>query len=87
MSADQIATRDVIVEIAPRLRVDNARWGFFEREESARVVAGLPRPVDGVARLAYRTGRREQESLGLTWVKVDCQHCVIRPPDSTRGEG
>ncbi len=71
----------------PSLRVDNARQGFFEREEFERVVARLPKPVDDIARFAYLTGWRKQEILGLTWAMVDRQHRLIRLPDSKNGEG
>jgi integrase len=71
----------------PSLRVDNARRGFFEREEFERVVALLPKPVDDIAWFAYLTGWRKQEILGLTWAMVDRQRRQIRLPDSKNDEG
>lgn len=71
----------------PSLRVDNARRGFFERDEFERVVALLPKPIDDVARFAHLTGWRKQEILGLSWAMVDRQQKVIRLPRSKNGEG
>jgi integrase len=71
----------------PSLRVDNARQGFFERDEFERVVVLLPKPIDDVARFAHLTGWRKQEILGLNWAMVDRQQKVIRLPRSKNGEG
>jgi integrase len=90
-AAIRLARREGQVRTVPtalrELRLNNARIGFFERDEVERIVAHLKDPVDDVARLGYATGWRESEILGLRWEWVDRQTAVIRLPDSKSGDG
>jgi integrase len=62
------------------MHVDNARQGFFEREEFERVrVALRDEPVRHLVTFAYLTGWRvPSEVLKLTWDRVDFTGGVIR---------
>ena len=56
----------------PLLKERNARRGFFEPEEFARIVAHLPPDMQGIAQFAYATGwRTPSEILPLRWAQVD----------------
>ena len=55
-----------------RLREDNVRRGFFEREQFESVRGYLPAPLRPVATFAYLTGWRvTSEILPLRWRQVD----------------
>jgi integrase len=71
----------------PRLHVNNARQGFFERDEALRVIGFLPDPANDIARWAYETGWRKAEVLGLTWAMVERESGLIRLPETKNGEG
>ena len=55
---------------------DNARQGFFEREELERMLEYLPEYLKDITRFAYHTGWRKGEILTLEW--SDIQDDVIR---------
>jgi len=71
----------------PSLKFQNARQGFFESEEFAAILVGLPEPYDDIARFGYATGWRLSEILSLQWAQVDRERRVIRLPRSKNGEG
>lgn len=63
----------------PTLQLDNARTGFFEREDFERVRAALPESLRNVVTFAYLTGWRvPSEVLRLTWDRVDFTAGVVR---------
>jgi len=62
----------------PSLEVHNARVGFFEQEEYEAVLKAPPEPLNRIAVVAYYTGWRKSEILGLTWARVDFTHGVMR---------
>ena len=64
----------------------NARTGFFELEDFARVLAELPEPLRPVMQFAYWTGwRTYTEVLTLTWDRVDFRVGVVRlDPNTTK---
>lgn len=49
---------------------ENVRKGFFEKSELDALLPNLPEPLDDMARLAFATGWRRGELLGLTWDAV-----------------
>jgi integrase len=55
----------------PTVRVENARSGFFEREQWAAVRAQLAPWLQDVGDFAYLTGWRVMEILALKWRQVD----------------
>ncbi len=69
------------------LREDNARQGFFERDEFERVVRQLPDPVDDIARFAFVAGWRKAEILRLRWEAVDRKAGEVRLAVSKNGRG
>lgn len=75
------------VPYIPRLRENNARQGFFEHDEFEAVVAELPEAVADIARLAYLSGWRRGEILGLRWQAVDRKAREVRLATSKSGYG
>ena len=71
----------------PSIEVRDARQGFVEPDEIARIVAALPDPINDAAQLAYLIGWRKQEILDLQWSMLDRVGGVLRLPDSKNGEG
>ena len=71
----------------PMLREDNARQGFFEKDEFETVEAALPRVLADVARFAYLSGWRKGEILPLTWENVDRAAAEVRIATSKNGHG
>jgi integrase len=71
----------------PEIEVRNARTGFFEQEEFAAVVKELPAEIKRIAVVAYYTGWRKNEILGLTWARIDFEHKVMRlDPNTTKSD-
>lgn len=71
----------------PEIEVRNARTGFFEQEEFAAVVKELPAEIKRIAVVAYYTGWRKNEILGLTWARIDFEHEVMRlEPNTTKSD-
>ncbi len=66
-----------------KLKESNVRQGFFERAEFERVVAALPDELKDLAWLAYYTGWRRGEILGLRWDMVNGDTVTL--PDSKNG--
>ena len=61
-----------------RLRENPPRQGFFEHPEYLAVRAHLPAPWQDILDLAYYSGWRKNELLGLTWDEIDEAGGVIR---------
>jgi integrase len=80
---DRLARKPYI----PHLTENNARSGFFEADEHARMLEQLSSPVDEIARFAYVSGWRIGEIRPLTWENVDHSAREIRIHDSKNGEG
>lgn len=79
--------RLLAVPYVPTIEVRDARQGFVEADEFARIVAALPDPINDAAEFAYLTGWRKMEILGLQWSMIDRTGGVVRLPDSKNGEG
>ena len=63
----------------PRPPAENPpRQGFFEHPEYLAVRAHLPAPWQDILDLAYYSGWRKNEILGLTWDEIDEAGGVIR---------
>ena len=71
----------------PMLREDNARQGFFEKDEFEAVAAALPRALADVSWFAYLSGWRKGEVLPLTWENVDRAAGEVRIATSKNGHG
>ena len=69
---------DTVPGFPDRLRENPPRQGFFEHPEYLAVRAHLPAPWQDILDLAYYSGWRKQEILGLTWDELDEAGGVIR---------
>ena len=69
---------DTVPGFPDRLRENPPRQGFFEQPEYLAVRAHLPAPWQDILDLAYYSGWRKQEILGLTWEEIDMAGGVIR---------
>lgn len=72
------------------LHVDNARKGFFEREQFESILAHLPEYMKPVMTVAYMTGWRTQsELLTRQWRHIDLAGGWLRldPGETKNGEG
>ena len=63
--------RDTVPGFPDRLRENPPRQGFFEHPEYLAVRAHLPAPWQDILDLAYYSGWRKNEILGLTWDEID----------------
>ena len=70
--------RDTVPGFPDRLRENPPRQGFFEHPEHLAVRAHLPAPWQDILDLAYYSGWRKNEILGLTWDEIDEAGGVIR---------
>ena len=69
---------DTVPGFPDRLRENPPRQGFFEHPEYLAVRAHLPAPWQDILDLAYYSGWRKNELLGLTWDEIDAAGGVIR---------
>ena len=69
---------DTVPGFPDRLRENPTRQGFFEHPEYLAVRAHLPVPWQDILDLAYYSGWRKNEILGLTWEEIDMAGGVIR---------
>ena len=69
---------DTVPGFPDRLRENPPRQGFFEHPEYLAVRANLPAPWQDILDLAYYSGWRKNEILGLTWDEIDAAGGVIR---------
>ena len=60
---------DTVPGFPDRLRENPPRQGFFEHPEYLAVRAHLPAPWQDILDLAYYSGWRKNEILGLTWTR------------------
>ncbi|MCR4286640.1 MAG: site-specific integrase [Deltaproteobacteria bacterium] len=72
----------------PSLREDNARQGYFEHSEYLALKKALPSYMRPVVAMAYYTGMRKGEILGLRWFQVDLMEgkIVLNSKDTKNGE-
>ena len=69
---------DTVPGFPDRLRENPPRQGFFEHPEYLAVRTHLPAPWQDILDLAYYSGWRKNEILGLTWDEIDEAGGVIR---------
>jgi integrase len=72
---------------APRLREDNARQGFVEPDEIAKICSHMPEAYADAVRFAAETGWRRGEVLTLTWAEVDADAVRLRPERTKARDG
>jgi integrase len=89
----KLAVADELLSNAPPLptvKVRNARQGYFEPDEIARVLKHLPEDIAPAIEFAYYTGWRIGEIRKLTWFEhLDVEGGVVRllPGETKNGEG
>jgi integrase len=67
------------------LKENNERDRVLSPEEYARLLAHCPNYLKPIVKLAYHTGMRQGEILGLTWGQVDLKEGFIRlQPENTK---
>jgi len=71
----------------PHLREDNVRTGFFTEEEYKVLRAALPDHLKVTFIIAYWTGMRAGEILGLQWDQVDLEAGLLRLEPGTTKNG
>src|SRR5215217_4395907 len=75
------------IPLLPHFREDNARQGFFEREECERIMTFLPAYLQDVVRFAYCTGWRKGEILTLEWRDIQGEVIRLRPEIAKNKDG
>lgn len=69
----------------PLLQENNARQGYFEHHEYIALRKALPFYVKPIVTMAYYTGMRKEEILGLQWSQVDLMEGKITlKPEGTK---
>jgi integrase len=87
-AAFRLAAKDGLISSVPGfppITVDNARQGFVEPEEAARIFAALDQPFADAARFSYLAARRIGEVLSLMWKQVDHEAREVRWPKTKNG--
>ena len=81
--AMRLAKRKKLINDIPHIErfseKENARKGFFEREDFEKIVAFLPDYAKDIARFAYTVGWRKGEILTLQWEDVHEQAIHLKP--------
>lgn len=72
----------------PHLQEHNVRQGYFEHHEYLAFKEALPSYLKPLITMAYHTGMRKGELLGLKWVQVDLleQKITLTPNDTKNRE-
>ena len=76
------------VPYIPHLQENKPRQGYFEHNEYIALRGELPSYLKPVVTVAYYTGMRREEILGLQWTQVDLieRKINIRPEDTKNNE-
>jgi integrase len=70
----------------PIVRVNNTRQGFLEYGDHETLLEQLPKSLKALFVVAFHSGCRLGELLGMRWSDIDWQNRVIRLPDSKNGK-
>lgn len=81
--------RIIHVPYIPMLEENNIRQGYFSHEEFYNLRKLLPDYIQPVVTMAYYTGMRKEEILGLKWEQVNLKERMItlKPQDTKNKEG
>jgi integrase len=71
-----------------RLQENEPRQGYFEHEEYLALKDALPSYLRAIITMAYHTGMRREEILGLQWSQVDMKEgrIALKPEDTKTKE-
>lgn len=62
----------------PKVKVPDAKWDFFTREETETLLASVSDPFDRAAILfAFRTGARSGEQIAFRWDDIDWSNRLV----------
>lgn len=87
LAADQRRLAQNAVPKVPKIRIDNARQGFYTPEQADDIRAHMRREVDQhVFDFGRLTGWRPKEILGLTWDRIDRDRGEIRLDQTKNNE-
>jgi integrase len=87
----RLAKRKKLLKEVPHIEKfsekDNARQGFFESNEFARILNFLPAYLQDLTRFAYHTGWRKGEILTLEWRDIQGDVIRLRPEIAKNKDG
>jgi integrase len=86
----RLAKRKKLIDDIPlieKFREDNARQGFFEKEEVERLVSFLPEDLKDFVWFAYFSGWRKGEIAKLEWRDIEGDVVRLRPEISKTKDG
>ncbi len=80
---------NVIPTLPKKLKENNVRKGFFERQQFVSLRAALPTEIKPIVTFAFWTGCRKGEILSLLWQQVDLVERVVclNPGETKNNEG
>ena len=86
----RLAQANGLIEKVPKIRKDaenNARQGFFRREDVARLLAALPDDLRDFVLFGYLTGWRKGEISQLQWTYIEGRVLRLPPAISKTKDG
>ncbi len=88
LAAQMTPPKVVNVPYVPHLAENNVRQGYFEHQEYLALRKALPAYLKPVVSMAYHTGMRKEEILGLQWPQVDLMDgkITLQPADTKNKE-
>jgi len=88
LAARMTPPKVVSVPYVPHLLENNARTGYFEHDEYVAVRDAMPSYFAPVVVMAYHTGMRKEEILGLRWDQVDLMEgrITLKPQETKNME-
>jgi integrase len=86
LETKQTPSRVVKVPHIPIVRVNNARQGFLEYDNYETLLKHLPQSLKALFVIAFHSGCRLGEVLGMRWTDVDWKNRIVRLPDSKNGK-